>query len=144
MFITHSIPLTPPVPPCYVSFCPPLPRPISYLSPIFNLSMPHISLFALSPPPPTHIAWVQSYHPPERCPHPPASTTCPRFPPVPDGPRSSSHNPMTGFSCPYPLPFSVLDLNPGPCHIQGFSCPRVPSSLCLNPSSTHPLPPFRP
>ena len=33
------------------------------------------------------------------------------------------------------LPFAILNLHPGPCQIQGLSCPRVHSSLCL------PLPP---
>ena len=46
--------------------------------------------------------------------------------------RSSSREPVTTDPRPVASPFAVLDLRPGPCQPQGFSCPRVPSSLCLH------------
>ena len=117
---------------------------ISYLSPIFQPSTPRLSLFvpAYTPPPPP------SYRPGLERPSTwmdPSPASLHRLSDIPS--HSGRTNYFLALACDWLLssgcpPFAVPNLTPGPCQPQMFSCPRVPSSRCLPPSSARLLHPF--
>ena len=97
------------------SFLPPCVH-IYYQRPILQLLPLLIFIFTLSSPTPPQLGWARIDHPPGRRPRLPASIACLRFRPMPGEPRSSLHQPVTGF----PLPVDP--------HFPSRTCTQVPVS----------------
>ena len=91
---------------CSGYLCIPPPGPISYCPPTFNLSTRLIFIFAPTSHP--HFNWARSDRPPGGRPRLSDSTALLRFPPMLDGPSSSSREPVTDFPCLVEPPFPSL------------------------------------